>query len=547
MYTRALFYAYAKIVKNIPLKKGNNLPKNGEDMKRLLILLIAILTLSFCLTGCNDKKIDPLADVGGSVVAESNGTFAVEKGNYLYFINGIGDSKQSNNMGDVTKGALCRVHLDNVGKNDAKFEVVIPKLMTVGSASNGVFVYGDTVYYATPYSEKDKTGAVRNDYTEFRYFDLKTANSKSICYETNSVNAYYFVQNGNSVYLAYEYTTTVEDAEKKFFRVLNSKGEEVKKIENYTGLSVATDNSGKVFFVKKAFSKDLDQEEAFSEVYSYDIGGSEQLVFSGCGTNGLTRDKADRDTAEYKAKILKYSDFSGATVSIIKNTGSILVMKVTGVDSIYSGSYYFGLNISDGITVANLKEMGRSNTYIDNALTATAYYKSLNEIYYVENTDYLKGLVKFDYNKLADATHGRQLVNKDAAEKNIAFVKDGYMYFSSTAGSYYRLNLETAGAELRQINGVPAKSTTDWLLPRVVNDKFICVLSDAIFGSYVYSIDMKDIETEEYKENLEKLSTLDREKVLAVNGALVGIKTEADKTSFSEKLDKDYPIDEDEE
>ncbi len=542
MYTRVLFYEYAKFCKNIPQQGSVKLARlKGEDMKKLLILLIAVLTMSFCLTGCNDKKVEPLSNVEGAVTA-GNGSFAVEKGEYLYFINGIGASTDSNNMGDVTKGALYRVKTSAIGESDSKVEVVIPKLMTTSSADNGVFIYGDTVYYASPYSEKDKTGTVRSDYTEFRYFDLKSANSKSICYETNAVNNYVFVQNGNNVYVAYEYTVKVDDADKKIFKVVNAKGEEVYKVENYTSLAIASDNSGKVFFVKKAFSKDLDQDEAFSEVYSYVVGGNEELVFSGCGTNGLTRDKATRDNDAYKAKILKYSDISGVTVTLIKNTGSILIMKVTGVDSVYSGSYYFGLNINDGISVNNLKEMGRSDTYIDNALTVNAYYKSLSEIYYVENTDYLKGLVKFDYNKLSDATHGRELICNDASSMNIAFVEGNDIYLVSS-GVYYRYNLVAEGAKLRKINGVNAKSITDWLMPRVVGEKFLCVLSDDIFGNYVYSIDMKDIESEDYEDKLEELSELDREEVLKINGTLVGKKTEGDKSAFSEELDSTYSED----
>lgn len=513
-------------------------------MKKLLILLIAILTLSFCLTGCNDKSVDPVGDVGGSVNLETNGSFAVEKGDYLYFINGMGSSTQSNNMGDVTKGSLCRVKIANIGASDSKVEVVIPKLMATSSASNGVFIYDNTVYYASPYSEKDKTGTVRSDYTEFRSFDLETAKSKSICYETNSVSNYFFVKNGSAVYLAYEYTATVDGSETKIFKTVNTKGEEVHKIEKYTALSVASDNSGKVFYVKTAYSKDLDQDEAFSEVYSYVIGGEEEMVFSGCGANGITRD--NRSNEVYKSKILKYSDFSGATVSIVKNTGSILVIKVTGVDTNYSGSYYFGLNIQDGVTVANLKEMGRSNAYIDRALTATAYFKSLEEVYYVETSDYLKGLVKFNYNNLANADHGRVLINKDAFEKNFLFVEGDYMYFGGGSGDYYRLKYLTEGAELRKINGVKAKSTTDWFIPRAVGNKFICVLSDGIFGNYVYAFDMTDIDSDEYADKLEELAELDREEVLAINGTLVGVKTSDDKTAFDEKLEDSYP-EEDEE
>ena len=76
-------------------------------------------------------------------------------------------------MGEVEKGALVRVKTSDIGTKNANVEPVIPKLATTGSATNGVFIYGDNVYYASPYDEKDKTGTVRSDYVDFRSFNLK--------------------------------------------------------------------------------------------------------------------------------------------------------------------------------------------------------------------------------------------------------------------------------------------------------------------------------------------------------------------------------------
>ena len=116
-------------------------------MKKLLLLLVAILTMSFALSGCSEK-VAPLSNVGGDVKS-GNGTFAVEKGDYVYFVNGVGDMTASNKMGDVEKGALVRVKTADIGKEGATVETVIPKFVNTGSAVSGIYIYGDVVYYAT--------------------------------------------------------------------------------------------------------------------------------------------------------------------------------------------------------------------------------------------------------------------------------------------------------------------------------------------------------------------------------------------------------------
>lgn len=507
-------------------------------MKKLLLLLIAILTMSFALTGCGED-VTPLSNVGGDVKS-GNGTFAVEKGDYVYFVNGIGDMTQSNKMGEVVKGALVRVKTTDIGKEDAKIETVIPKFVNTSSAISGVYIYGDTVYYATPYDGKDKTGEVRRDYTDFRTFDLKTGKSTQILFESKTVNKYKYVSNSNGVFLMYDVTETVDEKEVKTFNVYKTNGDKVFSVDGYGELLMADDNSDKAFYTKTAYSEELEQDENFTEVYMYTAGASQaEVVFSGCGENAKLRD--GRNTADYTAKILKYSDLSGVKVALIKNTGKILVMKVTSNDANLS-AYYFGLTIADGVKVSSLKELGVSDEYLDAAITANSYYKSLNEIYYIENTTNLKGLVKFNYENLSDVYHGRTQISDDANGYNIAFEQDGYLYISGTANDYYRIKLDGAN-KLKKINSANVNSLTSWFVPRVIGNKFICTYSDSLFQSYVFAIDIENADNDDYQDYIDEYATLDREKVLNLNKTLLGKKNDPDKTFFETLLDATYPED----
>ena len=75
--------------------------------KKIAFLLIALSAFVFALTGCG-KKVDVLSDIGGKVSA-GNGTAVVEKGDYVYFVNGKEAVSASNKIGTPVKGSLMRV------------------------------------------------------------------------------------------------------------------------------------------------------------------------------------------------------------------------------------------------------------------------------------------------------------------------------------------------------------------------------------------------------------------------------------------------------
>ena len=501
-------------------------------MKKLLLVLIAILTLSFTLTGCSED-LKPVANYQGEVKS-GNGSFAVEKGQYVYFVNGIGDMTASNKMGDVTKGALVRVKTADIGTDNANVEVVIPKFANTSSAVSGFYIYGDTVYYATPYDGKDKSGKIRSDYTDFRTFELSTGKSSQILFESKTVSDYKFLKNSNGVFLTYETTETVDGKEAKVFNVYNTSGTKVFSVDKYTSLLTADNNSDKIFYTKMAYSQELEQDEAFAEVFSYTLGASSaEVVFTGCGENARTRD--GRNNTAYIDKTLKYSALAGSQPTLIKNTGELLIMKVAANDANLS-SYYFGIDLKGELTVANLKELGISNTYTDAAITANSYYERLDSIYYVEDSTNLKGLVKFNYSGVNNYFHGREQVCDEVAGYNIAFAQEGFLYLSGTASDYYRINLKDK--KLSRITGASVKSLTEWFIPRVIGNNFICAYSDAIFQNYVYSIDMTKVNDDYIKD----YKDLDRDDVINLNKTMLGKKAEGDASAFGTLLDTSYPV-----
>ena len=140
--------------------------------KKLLSIVAAatLLTSAFAMTGCNEgfHKQDALAGYVSNAAVASNGGFAVEKGDYVYFINGVEESTASNTFGEVAKGALMRIKKADLAANKNTAETVVKELFVAPDYSAGIFIYGDYVYYATPTSDKNDKNEVANDKVDFK-------------------------------------------------------------------------------------------------------------------------------------------------------------------------------------------------------------------------------------------------------------------------------------------------------------------------------------------------------------------------------------------
>ncbi len=183
-----------------------------------IISIVAAATLAFsalALTGCGDKEYKGEAMDGyvSEAPVSSNGGFVVEKGDYVYFINGKEDSTANNTYGKAVKGALMRISKSALAAGadaEEQAKIVVPSVFVSGNYDSGIYIYGDYVYYATPTNDKDNDGNIANNSLDFKRakLDGKEApmGGKDNYFFRLSSNTtkYRFVEENGVVYCLYE-------------------------------------------------------------------------------------------------------------------------------------------------------------------------------------------------------------------------------------------------------------------------------------------------------------------------------------------------------
>lgn len=512
-------------------------------MKKLIVLMLTVILSLGLFTGCADT-IKPLSNIEGEVNKVTNGSFLVEKGNYVYFINGKDAVSANNKFGKVEKASLVRVLKSDIGKSDATIETVIPKLLISANYNTGFYMYGNSVYYVTPSIEKDKAGKVLNTHNEFYCFDLekgKNVGGAILRLENNNYE-YRFIENDGVVYLATTVSNDVDGQVKTDLVVYNTKTREKVFTSNYASVLMPEDNSNVIFFTKKGVTKALDDaEQDFEELFRYEVGKKEAtLEISGAGYADLS---FDNRAQELEGKLLEECGTNGATFTLIKHTGKVLVYKTNKLDADNTGSYYYGATDADGF---NQKiKLGAQNEYINQAMAKTSYFKSLNEVYYIESGEgFISALMKFDYSKQndPDMLNGRTIVTENVEGYSISFVNGNDMYLTSASdGFYYACKLDGTTAKPNKINAVAMQTATDWYKPTVVGNYFIGSYSANYYANYVYVIDISKLGTEDYEDYLKECEVENRENILKLQGTLLGKYSTEETTVLQELLDANYP------
>ena len=552
--------------------------------KKLSLLVIAILMFSLIFTGCSNK-IEPLENVGGEVVASTNGTAYVEKGDYVYFINGIANLDDNNEFGEVTKGALVRVNKydlnsisnptinddGDVVKSTAKIEVVIPKINLSVQFKNAVYFFGDYVYFATPSNKKNAAGTIKTSETEFYRFNLVKGemDKKPIATMVDGTKEYMFTSKGDEVYLVYLVTETDENQEsgKNFFKVVNANtGKEVFTSPSYLSIALPEDSSNTIFYTINSYSKELDEDanEKFDDIYSYSIGDEDAVIrLSGAGNYAKNRgDRIDDEGNEVVPMMLSIAGNEGFTASLIKNTGKFLIYSLTKLDSENPAVIYYGAeyNTESGV-IENLKEenvvcFGYGNDEFNPlVLTESAYYKSLNEIYYVDST---YGFCVFDYTK--DTNKRVKPVGRDWKTYSLFKVDGNVMYFSDGNGVLYETDISVTEPKLYKLNGVAMALGDTFYKPTIVKvnetidgatveKKYLIGVYTAEYCyNYNYCVDITNAmeeplegETESnYVKGLNDLASMDATKTNLINATLVGIMLDTDLESYNNYLEATY-------
>lgn len=247
-----------------------------SKMKKLTTFVVALCAAMTAFTGCGSNSYSPKklqGNISGAVKAGDNGGFVVEKGDFVYFINGQEDYTADNTLGEVKKGALMRISkADLTAKNYDKTETVVPSLFVAQDTTSGIYLYGDYVYFASPTTEKNKDGSVAKSNLSFHRAKLDGSSTEKeikdyfFRLDDNTV-VYRFVEVNDTVYCMYVQNSTlysfntktgdtytlVENASSQFFFDKN----DLSNPNVYYTMAV-TDNIG----------TDNEQTVSYNQVYS---------------------------------------------------------------------------------------------------------------------------------------------------------------------------------------------------------------------------------------------------------------------------------------
>ena len=158
------------------------------------------------VAGCSDYYSSAKLDGDYSGAVTSNGGFAVEKGNYVYYINGVESSTALNDFGKPVKGAIYRVSKSDLANKDySKVDRVVPSIAYSSNYNAGIFIYGDRIYYGTPSTAKNSEGVVQNSYLDMKSSKLDGTETLKEAYVSfpSASYEYRFVEEGDTVYLLY--------------------------------------------------------------------------------------------------------------------------------------------------------------------------------------------------------------------------------------------------------------------------------------------------------------------------------------------------------
>ncbi len=261
----------------------------------LTVSAIAVVGAAFSAGCSNYYKSNPLSTDGvfTDTPAVSNGGFAVEKGNYVYFINGVEANTALNDYGAPVKGAIYRVSKTDLKNRDySSAECVIPQVAYTADYKAGIFVYGDRIYYGTPSTAKNSEGAVQNSNLDMKSAKLDGTEAMKNAYVQfpSTSYEYRFVEAGedDTVYLMY-----VATSEKLY--------DESTGVNNLHSYNTATGED--TLLAYNVSNVTFDAEDKTNPRVYYTMGVKNYATSSNYGYNQLYTVTADATEDKFKDKL----------------------------------------------------------------------------------------------------------------------------------------------------------------------------------------------------------------------------------------------------
>ena len=170
-----------------------------------ILAACSLLAASAASMAACGYQFTPLSEgPSASDAVTSQGGFVVQKGDYVYFINGVETYTSDNTYGTPVKGALMRARMSDIKAGINQAETVIPSLMVAADYTSGIYIYGERIYYATPNNMGNTAGQVDNTYLDFRSTALDGSDMQFYFRIADNAALYRFVEVDGTVYVVYE-------------------------------------------------------------------------------------------------------------------------------------------------------------------------------------------------------------------------------------------------------------------------------------------------------------------------------------------------------
>lgn len=230
--------------------------------KKIIAVIALVLVLTVGLVACNGKtyKASGVADGNkyASSPVENNGSFVVKQGNYIYFVNAYVGADAENKFGKQEKSCLYRAELDENGNIiEGSRVALVNKNIYSTSTKSGIYVRGNWIYFASPNTDKTKSGEVNKKYLDFFRVSLDGKKTE-LLYTIANRSADFFVTD-NSILVLDGGALKKIDLNKKSLGKINNKKNYVEVRSNVSSLQPIVANgafSGMALMVSNAADSD---------------------------------------------------------------------------------------------------------------------------------------------------------------------------------------------------------------------------------------------------------------------------------------------------
>lgn len=430
--------------------------------KKIIAVIALVLVLTVGLVACNGKtyKASGVADGNkyASSPVENNGSFVVKQGNYIYFVNAYVGADAENKFGKQEKSCLYRAELDENGNIiEGSRVALVNKNIYSTSTKSGIYVRGNWIYFASPNTDKTKSGEVNTKYLDFFRVSLDGKKTE-LLYTIANRSADFFVTD-NSILVLDGGALKKIDLNKKSLSKINNKKNYVEVRSNVSSLQPIVANgafSGMALMVSNA--ADSDSWKKFNTLSVIYADGTIKDVITDNSFGG------DADSYLYNATV-SVKDY------VVKDDKITVYYTKTDKDSkVQLCAYTFGTDFSfdSKNEVLLMKDASSSNVAAVKGIDKTSAFVTVSSAPYLKKVGYDK---EGKYNEPQNVPE-KETKPESQLQRQITIrdVRDGYVFYTdaSSAKALYRYNYASFGSIEELVAEFNLSSS--WFAPVILGD-----------------------------------------------------------------------------